>query len=54
MIVPLSTLPQPTSPLGPSSDDNSVAPSQANLLMAAAEMHKMGRLVPKPTKPKVV
>lgn len=44
MIVPpsLATAPS-TSALGPSSNDND-APSLPNLLMAAAEMHRQGRL----------
>ena len=47
MIVPTSNLPINPAMLA---NDNSEQPSQANLLMAAAEMHKMGKLNPrKPT-----
>lgn len=44
MIVPPSSLPSPFS--SPLANDNNQqpAPTQAQLLMAAAEMHKMGRL----------
>jgi hypothetical protein len=44
MIVPANLLQQGGSgPLG-ATNDNPAPPSQANLLMAAAAMHKMGRL----------
>lgn len=44
MIVPASTLPSGIA--SPLANDNQqqAQPSQAQLLMAAAEMHKMGRL----------
>lgn len=42
MIVPPSALPQGTSSV--MTNDNSQKPSQTMLLLAAAEMHKMGRL----------
>lgn len=43
MIVPFSRTSDSQSPIQPSAQ----MPSQTNLLMAAAEMHKMDRLVPK-------
>lgn len=43
--IPTSSLPpQQSSPLSEPAEQ----PSPENLLMAAAEMHKMGRLKPKP------
>jgi len=54
MIVPTNLLSTtPASPLG--ANDNTTPPSLTNMLMAAAQMHKMGRLAgtPKPApKPK--
>lgn len=46
MIVPASTLPTIQSPAvdAAGDNDNGVAPNQQNLLMAAAQMHKLGRL----------
>lgn len=52
MIVPPSLAPSPSSSLlspsgasAPSPNGGDGVPSQTNLLMAAAEMHKLGRLV---------
>lgn len=44
MIVPASTLPSTDSPSPLGANDNAAQPSQAQLLLAAAEMHKLGRL----------
>ena len=57
MIIPPSVATaQSSSALGPTNDnDEPGKPSLSNLLMAAAEMHKMGRLGRKaPTKPATV
>lgn len=45
MIVPPNSLPSPYS--SPANDDNP-QPSQAQLLMAAAQMHKLGRMSNQP------